>query len=60
MRFKILMKYADPAVRVIFALEIQKKMQQDASVFPAAELYINIWKFTKQVMKPLLYGFINT
>ena len=48
------MKHADPAAGVVFALKIQQEIEQNTAVFTAAERYIDVFKFMKQIMKAFL------
>ena len=52
------MKHADRPVGVVFLFKVQQHVQKQAAVFASAERDINIFKFSKQEMKPFLQSLI--
>ena len=43
------MKYTDPFVRIVFFLEVQRKIQQQTAVLSSGKGYVDVIKFCKYV-----------
>ena len=56
---KILVKYADWPVRIVFIPKIQQQIQQKPAVFPAGKRNVNIVKFPENKIKPLQKRVVN-
>ena len=53
------MIYADDAIGIILIAIIQKKIEQYAAVFSAAEGNENVFKFAEQILQTLQRCFVN-